>query len=171
MRSDGQTDWRIRSLGSGVKRSRAASAAWLFGGGRADTKGTAVSCRACNSSDWPLGLSISTSGAMGESVVMGESVSMSTSPAGDGLHLSDGCRYRSKSKPGMSSTIEVCAERHAEPRASTVVGGEEAGAGVGVPQGDSVKLRHAEVSGAWQTTAGETFETSSVTGLVVLRDS
>lgn len=79
----------------------------------------------------------------------------------------------------FTSTIEVSAERHAEPWASTAVGGEEAGAGVGVPQGDSVKLRHAEVSGAWQTTAGETAETSSVTdagehagwGLVVLRDS
>lgn len=29
MRSDGQTDWRIRSLRSGVKKSRAASAVWL----------------------------------------------------------------------------------------------------------------------------------------------
>lgn len=49
----------------------------------------------------------------------------------------------------FTSTIEVSAERHAGPWASTAVGGEEAGAGVGVPQGDSVKLRHAEVSGAW----------------------
>lgn len=61
-----------------------------------------VSCRACDSSEWPLGLSISTSGAMGERVALGESVSIATASPGDRLHLSDGCRYRSKSKPGMS---------------------------------------------------------------------
>lgn len=80
---------------------------------------------------------------------------------------------------GFTSTTEISAERHAEPRASTVAGGGEAGAGVGVPQGDSVKLRHAAVSGGWQAMAEETSETSLVTdegehagsGLVVLRDS
>lgn len=80
---------------------------------------------------------------------------------------------------GFTSTTEVSAERHAEPRASTAAGGEEVGGRIVVPQGDSVKLRHAEVSGAWRTTAGETADTSSVRdggkratlGLAVLWDS
>lgn len=80
---------------------------------------------------------------------------------------------------GFTSTTEVSPERHAEPLASTAAGGEEVGGRVGVPQGDNVKLRHADVSGAWRSTAGETAETSSVRdggkratlGLAVLRDS
>lgn len=73
----------------------------------------------------------------------------------------------------FTSTTDASAEWHTESWASTVAGG-------GVSQGDRVKLKHADVSGAWQTTAGVLQgETSEVTatdggehvglGLVVLR--
>lgn len=47
----------------------------------------------------------------------------------------------------FTSTTEASAEWHMEPWASAV-------AGIGVSQGDSAKLKHAGVSGAWQTTVG-----------------
>lgn len=57
----------------------------------------------------------------------------------------------------FTCTREASAEWHTEPWASVV-------AGVGVSQDDSVKLKHAEGSGVWQTNVGVLRgETSEVT--------